>query len=253
MANEESSGTPKVARQWLLAQPFAHRGLHNLKRGIPENSLKAFSKAIEKGVGIELDARVASDGVAVVFHDATLERLSDGQGVLADLPSFEITKHRILNTDQHIPTLRDVLDFIRGRVPVLIEIKSETPIRRRIISAVRHALEGYRGQVGVMSFDPEVPRWFSEQNLPWNYGLVLTKHSKTLGGLVTRMPVGQQLTAKRSKAQFFAVDVRDLPCRFIKKMRKDGFVTLCWTVKSEADFDRARSNVDNVIFEKFNG
>lgn len=244
-------GTPEDARGWLLAQPFAHRGLHDIDLGIPENALSAFARAIEKNIGIELDVRVASDGVAMVFHDARLDYITDGQGELEKMPSFEIAKYHILETDQHIPTLRDALDLIRGQVPVLIEIKSVSPIRRRVISAVRHALEGYRGRAAVMSFDPEVPRWFSEQDLPWNYGLVLTAQSKKQHGWITKLGLGRYAAAKRSKAQFFATDIRDLPCRFIHKARKDHFVTLAWTVKSESDFEAARRNVDNVIFEIF--
>jgi len=243
-------GTPADAKQWLLAQPFAHRGLHDLELDIPENSLAAFSHAIKKNIGIELDVRVASDGIAMVFHDARLDYITNGTGHLEAMPSFEIAKHHILETRERIPTLRDALDLIRGRVPVLIEIKSESPIRRRVISAVRHALEGYRGQVGIMSFDPEVPRWFSEQDLPWNYGLVLTEHSKKKHGWITRTGLGLYAAARRSNAQFFATDIRDLPSRFIAKARRDGYIALGWTVKSEADFSIARENLDNVIFER---
>ena len=135
-------------------------------------------------------------------------------------------------------------------MPVLIEIKSESPIRRRIISAVRHALEGYKGHVGVMSFDPEVPRWFSQQDLPWNYGLVLTAHPSYKKSWATRSKLGRQLVSSRSKAQFFATDIRDLPCRFIRHVRKKNYVTLGWTVRTEKDFSLAGSHVDNVIFEK---
>ena len=54
---------------------FAHRGLWNMERGIPENSLPAFKKAVDHGFAIELDVHLTSDGQIVVFHDDTLKRM----------------------------------------------------------------------------------------------------------------------------------------------------------------------------------
>ena len=57
------------APPWLLDRPFAHRGLHDIGRGRPENSRAAFRAAIERGYGIELDLQVSGDGIAMAFHD----------------------------------------------------------------------------------------------------------------------------------------------------------------------------------------
>ena len=59
----------------LMGYFYAHRGFHNLEEGIPENSMKAFRLAVEKGYGIELDVQLSADGIPVVFHDNTLTRM----------------------------------------------------------------------------------------------------------------------------------------------------------------------------------
>ena len=70
------------APPWLLDRPFAHRGLHDIGRGRPENSRAAFRAAIERGYGIELDLQVSGDGFAMVFHDEGLERLAGESGLV---------------------------------------------------------------------------------------------------------------------------------------------------------------------------
>ncbi|MGB7404326.1 MAG: glycerophosphodiester phosphodiesterase family protein, partial [Pacificimonas sp.] len=67
----------------LSARPFAHRGLH-APDGAIENSLAAFDAAIDAGLGIELDVQLSREAMAVVFHDATLERLTDEEGAVFD-------------------------------------------------------------------------------------------------------------------------------------------------------------------------
>jgi len=70
--------TRKEQTKRFAHQLFAHRGLFNPKLGIPENSMPAFSRAIEKGYGIELDVQVTKDNRIVVFHDYSLWKLSVG-------------------------------------------------------------------------------------------------------------------------------------------------------------------------------
>ena len=55
---------------------YAHRGLHDNESDAPENSMAAFRKAVEGGYGMELDVQLSKDGVPVIFHDFTLERMA---------------------------------------------------------------------------------------------------------------------------------------------------------------------------------
>ena len=220
---------------WLTAQPYAHRGLHG--DGVPENSLAAFSAAITAGYGIECDVRKSRCGRAMVFHDAELERLTGQPGLLADRSVGELTGLALLGAaDQHIPTLRDVLDLVAGQVPLLLELKTE---RDRPVSplcrAVRRDLEGYAGAVAVMSFDPRVPRWFAQHKSAVPRGLVMTEEDgRTLSAAIKR-----RLIAWHARHEFLAYDVRDLPSAFAALQARRGRPLLSWTVRSAALLEAA--------------
>ena len=69
---------------------YAHRGLHNIKDGIPENSMAAFKRAVDAGYGIELDVQLTKDRIPVVFHDFTLERMTGQPGKVYDYTLEEL-------------------------------------------------------------------------------------------------------------------------------------------------------------------
>ena len=105
------------APPWLLDRPFAHRGLHDIGRGRPENSRAAFRAAIERGYGIELDLQVSGDGVAMSFHDEGLERLAGESGLVRETTAERLGRCRLLGTEETIPTLAEVLDLVAGCTP----------------------------------------------------------------------------------------------------------------------------------------
>ena len=69
----------KLCAKQLTSHAYAHRGLYDNARGVPENSLPAFERAVRAGYGIELDVRETRDHVLVVHHDETLERSCGGR------------------------------------------------------------------------------------------------------------------------------------------------------------------------------
>src|SRR5688572_22918972 len=83
---------------FLRGRRFAHRGLHG--GGRIENSRSAFLAAIERNDGIECDVQMSQDGTAFVFHDASLERLTDEQGTLASLGAGAIGRVTLRGTDE---------------------------------------------------------------------------------------------------------------------------------------------------------
>ena len=119
----------------FLGVKWAHRGLHDKKRGIPENSFPAFRAAIEAGDGIELDVHLTKDGQLVVFHDDTFERICEDGGV-EDTSYEEMQKYRLAETKERIPLLSEVLQLVDGKVPLLIEVKlpnTDTKICRKLM------------------------------------------------------------------------------------------------------------------------
>ena len=151
-------------RSWR-GQRFAHRGLHDSKAGIVENTLPAFEAACEKGYGIELDIRFTRDSRVIVFHDDDLGRLVGDDRKVSDFTLDELREIPLCGiASARIPTLREVLDRVNGRVPLLIEVKNGTD-NARLCEALMAHLEGYRGAYIVESFNPLIVGWF-RKNAP---------------------------------------------------------------------------------------
>ena len=222
------------ATDWLQRQAYAHRGLHDAE--LPENSLGAFSAAIERGLGIECDLRVSADGRAMVFHDAELDRMTGREGVVADMTVGELTAGELGKSGEHIPTLRDMLELVAGRVPLLLELKTEAQESiHKLCRAVRRDVEGYAGEVAVMSFDPRISGWFGERVPDLPRGLVITEQgARTLSGVLKR-----HLSFRKARPDFLAYDIRDLPSRFARKRARAGLPLLTWTVRSAAHLETA--------------
>lgn len=236
---------------WLGAHIYAHRGVHGgvLGAGVEENSTGAFALAIERGWGIECDLRLSRDERAIVFHDATLERLTGQSGRLDELGVADITRLTLTISGEPVPTLRDLLDQVAGRVPLLLEIKSDKGQSLRAIRAlcrtVRRELEGYRGHVAIMSFDPRVGGWFARKAPDVLRGLVVTEQgSRTFSGTIRR-----HIALWDAQAQFLAYDVRDLPSAFAESQRRRGLPVLTWTVNTPSLRERATQHADAPIAE----
>lgn len=231
--------------EWIYGTCFAHRGLHG--PGHPENGPSAFAGAIERGLGIECDVQKSSDDQAIVIHDFTLERLTAESGPVNQRSAAQLGAIALSGGNgETIPSLRQLLDQIDGRVPLLIEVKTRTdrPVAA-ICLAVRRALEGYRGPHAVMSFDPRVGHWFARHSPLTVRGLVMSEEDdKALIGMIRR-----RLWLWFGKPDFLAYDVRDLPSRFARAQRRRGLPLCTWTVRSPELLERAHAHADAPIAE----
>lgn len=239
------SPAPDPARvSWLGGCNYAHRGLHG--PGAPENSIAAFAEAISRGMGIECDVQKSADERAMVFHDWELDRLTDASGPLAARSSRELAQIALSGSNDRIPELRDLLGLVRGRVPLLIEVKSKRESRPApLCLAVRRALEGYTGPHAVMSFDPRVARWFRRHAPRTIRGLVVTEeNARTLPWRIYR-----HWCLWHAKPHFLAYDVRDLPSGFAAAQRRRGLPLLTWTVRSPILRETASEYADAPIAE----
>ena len=155
---------------FLTAAYIAHRGAYT--RQIPENSLAAFQNAIDKGVSIELDVTKTKDGYPIVFHDARLERLTNGHGKVKDTKLAELEQLVLKNSNEKIPTLAQTLTLVDGKAALLIEIKNNG-LPGRLEQLVLKDLQNYHGDVAIQSFNPLVVRWFRKKAPAYNAGLIL--------------------------------------------------------------------------------
>ena len=240
---------PEATRiEFLARQPFAHRGLHG--GGIIENSRAAFVAAAALGHGIELDVLAALEGEAFVFHDATLDRLTSESGNFADRSGAELDRITLDGTEETIPRLPEILALVGGRVPILIEVKAPGALVGVLCLSVRRALEGYRGDVAVMSFNPAVGRWFHQHAPRTVRGLVITEQGEGGWFGAVRGRTKRHLSLWQARPDFLAYDIRDLPSAFAGQQRRRGLKILTWTVRTVEQEQVAFAHADEVIYEK---
>lgn len=234
---------------WLSTLPVAHRGLHG--PGVPENSLAAYKAAAAAGYAIELDVRLSSDRRLVIMHDRNTRRMTRHDFKVAETPAAQLTKLRLQGTAQTIPLLEDVLKTVRGRVPILIEIKYPTPAKS-ICPLIVQVLERYRGEVAVEAFDPRVVLWFRRHAhyLPRGQNAGTLPEYTSVPGWVRWLLCCMPLNLL-SRPQFIVFDVRDFPSRLLLFWEHVLHVpVLLWVVKTKRHQAVARSENFNVIFER---
>ena len=238
-----------VAPSWLSAWIYAHRGLHG-PGGALENSLPAFRAAIAAGHGIECDVQQSRDGRAMVFHDWTLDRLTDECGPVRERDAADLQRIGLHQQGGTIPTLGDMLRLVSSRVPILIELKSRSDVDwRPLARAVRRALTSNRGPVALMSFDPDIVHWFKRQTRHWPVGMVIGRREWQRSGGRGGFATWRGLAIRRLDPDFIACDIADLPDPRIASLRARGLPVLSWTIRSPRLAARAGIHVDAPIAE----
>jgi glycerophosphoryl diester phosphodiesterase len=228
---------------WLTERPIAHRGYHDLNRTVWENTLSAFARAADAGFAIECDLQYAADAIPVVFHDDDLKRLCGIEGDVRARTAGELGLLPIGGTADRVPTLKQLLHLVKGRVPLVLELKGRKGDDEGFAMAVLDAIEDYEGPVALMSFD----QW-------------LLKDLKEIG---TTRPVG--LTAEGVRPENFAVHEAamqlgldfisyyygHLPNDFISRQRDLGKQIITWTVRDDEARTITALNADQMTFEGF--
>lgn len=237
---------------------MAHRGLHDARRGIIENTAAAFLAAIGKGYGIECDLRPAADGTPMVFHDLELARLVDAPGRIADHTAAALARLTHRGSSERILSFADCLDLVAGRQPLLVEIKSEwTSPDPAFLQAIAHHATAYRGPLALMSFDPAVMAALK--------GLVPSIPRGIVAGLYEgpgwwldkldrdrAFRLSHLLESGPAEPQFFSYHVKALPTpvtRFVREVLRLPLFT--WTVRTPEDRAIAAQWADAITFEGF--
>lgn len=228
---------------WLLTTPVAHRGLHNELYG--ENSMGAYKNAIANGYPIEMDVQLSKDGVALCFHDDSLERVCGKKAYINDLTHEEIKELKILNTQEQIPTFEDFLKEVNGQVPLMIEIKQQRSKEYDIAKKVVDALKDYKGEFVVQSFDP-----FIMQRVKKYEPHILRGQ---LGGVPERGNLSWVKYTVVKKLTFNFLSKPDYINYYLNHMPINKKTpTVCWTVRTEEDLALARKLNVNFVFESVN-
>ena len=227
---------------WLCTQPIAHRGLHD--NSVPENSLLAFQLAAAHNYAVELDVALSKDGEVVVFHDANLARVTGKDAFIGDLTLSELRALRLYDTDQRIATLAEVLSLLRGRVPLLIEIKAHAD--KSVVEKTLALLSAYRGQYALQSFDPRIIGRVKKQNPKVLRG-ILGSHADEEQSAFRRFFMRNMPLNFRIKPDFISHSYEGIAQLSERKIKNKAL--LCWTIRTNEQLSFARRHADNVIFE----
>ncbi len=232
---------------------FAHRGLHGNE--VPENSIKAFHRARDKGYGIELDVHLLSDGNLAVIHDSTLMRTAGSEGRIEDLTISDLDNYYLENTMQTIPAFSKVLDLVNGQVPLIIELKTAGNNYAQICQRACEMLDKYQGTYCLESFDPRCIYWLRKNRPDLIRGQLAENYFKSntskLHWLLKFAGTNQMLNFL-TRPDFVAYKFADRKCLsdwLVRKLWKSGCVT--WTVVNKRELDTAKAENRIPIFEGF--
>lgn len=212
---------------FLKRSLIAHKGVHNSK--IPENTIPAFTKSVDKNYIIELDIHILKDNTIVVYHDYNLLKLCGVNKVIETLSYAQLSKIKI--KDKYtIPTLEQVMHIVAGKVPILIEVKDMNNNSKFEEELVK-ILDNYKGEFAIQSMNPFVIDWFNKNRKDYVIGLIIFNE---LNYNIVKKYI--------RKIDFISVYKKQLPF-------KSKLLTIGWTIRNKKEYKKYESLCDNLICE----
>ena len=239
--------------QHLTGWDYAHRGLYDNEHGIPENSMAAFRRAVDKGYGIELDVHLTADNQLVVFHDDTLTRMCGMNKKISSFLYSDLMQLRLLGTEEGIPLFKDVLELIDGKVPLIIELKVDGSNQNLLCPLVWQLLSRYKGDYCIESFHPFVLQWFKRHEPQVVRGQLSCNFFKENPHCdIVLFLMSNLMTNFFTHPDFIAYKYLDLDNPAVIYNRKlFHIMTVVWTIPGKPTYDRFKNKVDVMIFEGF--
>ena len=243
----------KTKWQHLTGWDYAHRGLYDNEHGIPENSMAAFRRAVDKGYGNELDVHLTADNQLVVFHDDTLIRMCGMNKKISSFLYSDLMQLRLLGTEEGIPLFKDVLELIDGKVPLIIELKVDGSNQNLLCPLVWQLLSRYKGDYCIESFHPFVLQWFKRHEPQVVRGQLSCNFFKENPHCdIVLFLMSNLMTNFFTHPDFIAYKYLDLDNPAVIYNRKlFHIMTVVWTIPGKPTYDRFKNKVDVMIFEGF--
>lgn len=227
---------------------YAHRGLHKEDGSIVENSLPAFKEAVAAGYGIELDLQLSKDGQLVVFHDASLLRVCGIDKKIDQCSYAELKNYPLGQSDERIPLFTELLSLVKGRVPLLVELKNVVAWQELSEKTAR-LLSSYTGDYAIESFHPGIVRWFYKNKPLMVRGQLSAGLSnfeeipKWQGFLIANL-----ISNVLSRPHFVAYKIEDinLPLKIYRFLTGKIFL---WTLSDGELLKSVNMDIEGIIFE----
>jgi glycerophosphoryl diester phosphodiesterase len=243
---------------WLVAKPIAHRGLHDKANGVIENTISAAQAAVAHGFPIELDVQLTADGDVIVFHDFVLERLTGEAGLVVERKLSDLTRIGITGAKggDMIPSLKQFLDAVAGRTPLVLEIKSKFDGDMTLTQRTLEILSDYQGPLVIKSFDPAIVTYLRKNAPHISRGIIgELEYASKADSFMTddlRHYLSNMLHFSESQPQFVSWKVTNLPCAAPYLAKAIGNLpVMAWTVRNPEDRARAEKHADQMVFEGF--
>lgn len=202
---------------------MGHRGAKALE---PENTLLSIKRAMEIGVdAVEIDVHLTKDKEVVVIHDSTVDRTTNGKGPVGNYTLKEIKK---LDAGKggKIPTLEEVIDLVKGRVKLIVELKEEG-VEDKVVELIKR--HGLHGSAYVISF--------------WHMAVKRIKEMDSrikTGVLLVGCPVDACI-ARSASADALVMNYAFVNGEFVEKAHQEGLKVFIWNID---DPDMLKSYVD---------
>ncbi len=233
-----------MSHHWITGNPIAHRGYHDLNNKVWENSVSAFRRAIEADLPIECDLQLSADGVAMVMHDPVTQRLCGIDGNVREMTAEDLRSLHIGGTGDRLSSLREVLRLVDGKVGLILELKpQDNDVAELFAQKVLEDLEGYQGNVALMSFDRQLVECLLNAETRWPIGLVAREKSDA--------DRARNMKALELDISFVSFCVHDLPSQFIAAARAKGLPVITWTVSDQITREATYNFADQMTFEGF--
>lgn len=212
---------------------IAHRGLHNEK--FTENGLKAFQNAIDHGVAFEFDIHLTKDKQLVVCHDESLKRTTGKEGIIEDLTLKEIKDNYRLLDGGEIPTLQEVYDLNKEKVPMVIELKVFRKNYKELAETFRKTLHNIKDKKNalIISFDPR--------------SLWPLKHEGFIRSLLV-IKSDEYTWFFRHTVESVDLDMNLFEEKRVKRYAKNHFTNV-WTIDNEEKLNKYAPQADTVTFQ----
>ncbi len=256
-----------------LSVLYAHRGLHDNASDAPENTMAAFKKAVDAGYGIECDVQLTKDGIPVVFHDFTLERVArfddeaahagedhnrDGSlkvpGKVIDYTYDELLSFHIMNSNEKIPKFEDFLKLVDGKVPLIVELKIELK-DLSVCPKADAMLRNYKGLYCIESFNPLGLYWYRRNHPEIMRGQLSDRFYKEDPARfkgVLYFVLAHLMFNFLTKPDFIAFDHK-YPNSVSLWLNRHLYrcTTAAWTIKNQEQLNRSQKYFDIFIFDSF--
>jgi len=236
---------------FLKENLIAHRGYHDRKNGIPENSLAAYKRAMDEGFGMEIDLHLLKDGEIVVMHDDSTGRMTGINKKLKECTYEDIKNLRLEETSEKIPTLKEVLKLVNGKVPLLIEFKYD--LKAGLLEeAAMKLLKDYKGKFAIQSFNPFSLIWFKKNypNVP--RGQLASDYKGEHLSRIKKYILKNLYTNIITRPDFISYSIAALPNKRVEKYRNSGVLLGGWTIRNKEDFEFSKNNCDFSVCENMN-